>query len=108
MEQTPTFTIREVSEDEVELLIDGSLSGEPFDDFQKNLDMLIEKEHNEISLNLSGVKAMNSSNIARILLFQQKAKELGRVMRISGCSDSLYSLFTLTKVSDLINVEKPE
>ncbi len=49
------FSIEEVSAQEIRLTIDGSLSGEPFEDLQKNLDRVLEKLHPLVTLDLTSI-----------------------------------------------------
>lgn len=100
------FSIEEVSAQEIRLTIDGSLSGEPFEDLQKNLDRLLEKLHPVVTLDLSRVHAMSSSSIGKLLLFHRTLQKEKRELRIRGCSAHLFRIFEITTLGDLVSISK--
>ena len=100
------FMKKEISSAEVILEVHGALNGDTADQFQKNLEELAASPHRIITLNLSDVNAINSSCIGKILLFRKRLSEENRTIRITGCSDSLYSTFQLIKFDKLIDIKK--
>jgi anti-anti-sigma factor len=100
------FEKREASKDETVLVVSGPLNGEPAGDFQKQLEELYAGSCSIITLDLRQVSSINSSSIGKILLYRKKLAEQNRVIRIRGCSDSLFNTFQLIKFDKLIDIEK--
>lgn len=100
------FEKREASKDEIILQVSGPLNGEPAGDFQKQLEELYGGSFSTITLDLRQVSSINSSSIGKILLYRKKLAEQDRVIRIRGCSDSLFNTFQLIKFDKLIDIEK--
>ncbi len=97
---------RDVSDDEVVLQVTGPLSGEPANEFQRNLEDVAGGNHSTITLNFSEVNSINSSCIGKILLYRKKLSEDGRTIKIQGCSESLYNTFQLIKFDKLVPIER--
>jgi anti-sigma B factor antagonist len=100
------FLKREISGDEINLQVTGSLNGEPANEFQKNLEELAVGSHKIITLNLKEVNSINSSSIGKILLFRKRLAEQDRTIQIKGCSDALFNTFQLIKFDKLLTIEK--
>jgi anti-anti-sigma factor len=81
---------REVSITELELSVNEDLSEETAGEFRSRLFAELGRPYRMISLNMEKVRAINSSSLGAILLFQQKAREEGMAIRISRCSDELH------------------
>ena len=97
---------REASDDEMVLEINGPLSGEPANDFQRALEDAVSAKHATITLNLTDVNSINSSCIGKILLYRKKLADEDRTIRIKGCSETLYSTFQLIKFDKLVPIER--
>jgi anti-anti-sigma factor len=100
------FLKREISGDEINLQVTGSLNGEPANEFQKNLEELAVGSHKIITLNLKEVNSINSSSIGKILPFRKRLAEQDRTIQIKGCSDALFNTFQLIKFDKLLTIEK--
>jgi anti-sigma B factor antagonist len=100
------FLKKEISNDEINLQVTGPLSGEPANEFQKNLEELAAGSHKIITLNLKEVNSINSSSIGKILLFRKRLAEQDRTIQINGCSESLFNTFQLIKFDKLLTIEK--
>ncbi len=96
----------EPSPDEVILQIRGSLNGEPAGRFQAWLEELSGAGYRVITLDLKEVSSINSTCIGKILLYRRRLAEQDRIIRIRGCSDSLYNTFQLIKFDKLLTIEK--
>ncbi len=100
------FEKRDISKDEVMLVVQGPLNGNTADDFQEQLTGMAQGSQGTIVLNLADVNSINSSCIGKILLFRKKLFEEGRSIEIRGCSDSLYNTFQLIKFDKLIPIRR--
>ncbi len=100
------FVRTEISKDEVELRVQGPLSSDAAEEFQKTLHDLATGDHKTISLNLSGVPSINSTCIGKILLLRKYLTEQNRVIRVNGCSDALYNTFQLIKFDRLVSIDR--
>lgn len=100
------FSRNELSEEEVQLQVTGSLDSEAAEQFQKELQRLAGGDHKTITLDLSEVPSINSTCIGKILLLRKSLTEQDRSIRISGCSDALYNTFQLIDLDKRINIER--
>ena len=105
-EELDMFEKKEVSKEEIILQVSGPLNGEPAGDFKKHLEELYGSGFGIITLDLNQVSSINSSSIGKILLYRKKLAEQDRVIRIRGCSDSLFNTFQLIKFDKLIDIDK--
>jgi anti-anti-sigma factor len=95
-----------INNDEVVLEIRGPLSGETTNEFHKYLQEISSEKCSTVTLNLSEVSTINSSSLGKILLFRKKLSEEGRILKIKGCSDTLFKTFQMIKFDKLIPIEK--
>lgn len=100
------FVRNKIAKDEIELAVEGPMSGKSAEEFQKTLQELAAEGHKTITLNLSAVPAMSSTCIGKILLLRKVLAEQDRLIRIKGCSDSLYNTFQLIKLDRLVGIER--
>jgi anti-anti-sigma factor len=100
------FVRNEVSSDEVELQVQGPLSNDAAEEFQKTLHDLAAGDHKTITLNLSEVPSINSTCIGKILLLRKNLTEQDRIIRVNGCSDALYNTFQLIKFDRLVSIDR--
>ena len=100
------FRRKEISEQEVQLQVTGSLDSETAEQFQKELKSLADGDHRTITLELSEVPSINSTCIGKILLLRKSLTEQDRSIRISGCSDSLYNTFQLIDLDKRISIDR--
>ena len=100
------FVRNEVSKDEVELQVQGPLSNDAAEEFQKTLHDLAAGDHKTITLNLSEVPSINSTCIGKILLLRKKLTEQDRIIRVNSCSDALYNTFQLIKFDRLVSIDR--
>jgi anti-anti-sigma factor len=68
------------------------------------LNELYTKGYKNIDLDLSRVKATNSSGIGKILFFYKKLTEEGGNLRIVGVSSDLKETFQLLRLDKLFNI----
>lgn len=100
------FDRKEISGQEVQLQVRGSLDSAAAEQFQMELDRLAGGDHQTITLELSEVAAINSTCIGKILLLRKSLTEQDRSIRIRGCSDALYNVFQLINLDKRISVER--
>jgi anti-anti-sigma factor len=100
------FDKRERSKEEVELLVEGPLDSESAEEFQRILQDLVTSDYETITLDLSAVPSINSTSIGKILLLRKNLTEQDRLIRIRGCSDTLYTTFQLIQFDKLVDVDR--
>jgi anti-anti-sigma factor len=100
------FTRNEISAEEIQLKVAGSLDSEAAEQFQKELGDLAGGAHKIITLELTEVPAINSTCIGKILLLRKSLTEQDRSIRIRGCSDALYNTFQLIDLDKRISIDR--
>ena len=100
------FELREVSEQEVQLQVKGSLDSAAAEQFQMELNRLAGGDHKTITLDLKQVPTINSTCIGKILLLRKSLSEQDRSIRISGCSEALYNVFHLIDLDKRISIDR--
>jgi len=100
------FSLKEISEEEVQLQVTGSLDSQAAEQFQTELKCLAGGNHRTITLQLSDVPSINSTCIGKILLLRKSLTEQDRSIRIRGCSDALYNTFQLIDLDKRISIER--
>jgi len=96
---------REVSADEVELVLEGHLAREDMNEFQKHLDEALGGGHRVIVLNFERLTNLSSTAIGKILHFKKKCDEMGRRLVIRRCSPEMLQLLKMIKFDALIPIE---
>jgi anti-anti-sigma factor len=100
------FDVKQVSNEEVILVVSGSLSGETTSGFSKVLEELAAGKSSRITLDLSKTPTINSSVLGKILLFRKKLAEQERTLQIRGCSEGLFKTFQMIKFDTLISIKQ--
>jgi anti-anti-sigma factor len=100
------FTRRELSEQEIQLQVQGALDSEAARQFQNELGSIAAGDHMTITLDLSEVPSINSTCIGKILLLRKSLTEQNRSIRIKGCSDALYNTFQLIDLDKRIHIDR--
>jgi anti-anti-sigma factor len=100
------FEQKNISKDEVVLAVNGSLTGETTNEFQKRVEELSAGNWSKITLDLSNTPSINSSALGKILLFRKQLAERDRILQIRGCSDTLFRTFQMIKFDTLISVQR--
>ena len=91
------FEQKTVSKEEVILAVNGSLTGETTNEFQRQVEELSAGSWNKITLDLSQTVSINSSALGKILLFRKQLAERERTLQIRGCSEALFKTFQITE-----------
>jgi anti-anti-sigma factor len=90
---------------ELVLEVEGSLTGQDAEEFQKRLDEITVSEYNSIVLDLKKTVAINSACIGRILLARRKLEESGSELRINGCSPAVYDTLKSINLDKIVPIE---
>ncbi len=98
------FNVKQASNDEVVLSVEGALTGETAMAFALQMDDLVAGKSSVVTLDLSRTPAINSAVIGKILAFRNKLAEQQRTLQIRGCSDNLYRLFQMTRIDSLMSI----
>jgi anti-anti-sigma factor len=92
---------------ETVLEIRGIISGDAVAEFHAEMERALSaEEKKDLTLNLAGVEAINSAGLGKLLLYKKRATELGRQLRIRGCSDVLYDSLVAVRLDGVIDIEK--
>jgi anti-anti-sigma factor len=96
---------REVNPHEIELEVCADLTEATVSEFRSALYAELEKAHRQVTLNLEKVRMINSAALGAILLFQKKALEEGKDVRIGKISDELRKTIMAIRLDRIIAVE---
>lgn len=99
------MNLREVSAEEVELVLQTHLAREDMVEFQSWLDRALEGTHRTIALDFEGVQTLSSSAIGKILQFKRMCDEKGRKLVIRKCKPQMLQLLKMIKFDTLIKIE---
>ena len=95
----------ELSPHEVELSVSGDLTESTVNEFRAALYAELDQPHRRVKLNLQKVKSINSAALGAILLFQKKARDEGKEIMITKCSDELRRTIMAIRLDRIIAVE---
>lgn len=95
-----------VSDTETRIVVSGPLYGEAGVEFERKMDSLSESVYRTITLDFSMAVGITSSAIAKLVFIQKRLAAQGRSVRIRGCSEVLYSIFTKIRLDTLIEITK--
>jgi anti-anti-sigma factor len=95
----------ELSPHEVELIVAGDLTEISVNEFRAALYAELDRPHRQVKLNFLKVKSINSAALGAILLFQKKAREEGKEIMITKCSDELRRTIMAIRLDRIIAVE---
>ena len=101
------FATRVLSKEEIMLETRGDLVLEQIDEFQEQLNALMDRDYQIISLDFAEVETLNSLGIGKMLLFRRILSTKGKRVRIRGCSEKLYRLFQTMNLEKLIDIVPP-
>jgi len=95
----------ELSPQAVELVVSGDLNESTVNEFRVALYAELDRPHRQVQLNLLKVHSINSAALGAILLFQKKAREEGKEIMITKCSDELRRTIMAIRLDRIIAVE---
>ncbi|HET6450756.1 MAG TPA: STAS domain-containing protein [Spirochaetia bacterium] len=96
---------KELGQHSVELEVSGDLTDLTVNEFRAALYSELDRPHHQVRLNLLKVKSINSAALGAILLFQKKARDEGKEIIISECSDELRKTIMAIRLDRIIAVE---
>ena len=96
----------EEKEGKILISLEGRIDNEGAPIFQENLNGVLEKKGEKITLDLSKLEFINSSGIGKLLIFYKKARSTGIEMEIEGISEELFSLFRAIRLDKLITIKR--
>jgi anti-anti-sigma regulatory factor len=100
------FDMRQVSDDEVILVVNGPLLQEATADFQAQIDVLMHSKHATVTLDFTNTTAIVSACLGKIIRLRSYLVESQRTLRIRGCSDNLYSMFVMLKFNTMFSIKQ--
>jgi anti-anti-sigma factor len=100
------FKTRKVSEDEIVLMISGSMTGESVGLFERALDSLQKSNYQTITLDLTKVVDVSSLFVGHILHCHKNLAAENRTIRVCGYQDSVGEILKLLNVDNTIQMEK--
>ena len=100
------FETRKVSQDEILLLISGSMTGASVGLFERALDSLQRSNYQTITLDLSKVVDVSSLFVGHILHCHKNLAAENRTIRICGYQESVGDILKLLNVDNTIQMEK--
>jgi anti-anti-sigma factor len=100
------FRTKRVSQEEIVLLISGSMTGEAVSRFETALDALQKSRYRKITLDLSDVNAVSSLFIGHILQSHKALAPQNRQIRICGYQDSVGDILKMLNVDKSIHIEQ--
>jgi anti-anti-sigma factor len=100
------FKTKKVSEDEIVLMISGSMTGESVGLFERALDSLQKSNYRTITLDLTNVVDVSSLFVGHILHCHKKISSANRTIRVCGYQDSVGEILKLLNVDNTIQMEK--
>ena len=104
--ETPTMmSLKEISAEEIELVLQNHLAREDMAEFQTWLDKALLGVHGTIALNFEAVTSISSSAIGKILHFKTTCAEMGRRLVIRNCGPQMLQLLKMIKFDALIEIE---
>jgi anti-anti-sigma factor len=96
---------KELNPHEIELEVCADLTEATVNEFRSALYAELDKPHRQVTLNLANVHVINSAALGAILLFQKKALEEGKEVRIGKISDELRRTIMAIRLDRIIAVE---
>ena len=100
------FKTRKVSENEIVLMISGSMTGESVGLFERALDSLQKSNYQTITLDLTKVVDVSSLFVGHILHCHKNISAENRTIRVCGYQDSVGEILKLLNVDNTIQMEK--
>jgi anti-anti-sigma factor len=100
------FETKKVSEDEIVLMVSGSMTGESVGLFERALDSLQSSGYRTITLDLTKVVDVSSLFVGHILHCHKNLAYENRTIRICGYQDSVGEILKLLDVDNTIQMQK--
>jgi anti-anti-sigma factor len=95
---------RELGEQEIGLKVLTNLNADTIAEFRSALYAELDQPQPTVVLDLQSVHSINSAALGAILLFQKKAAEQGKHIRIAKCSEELRSTLHAIRMDEIIDM----
>ena len=95
----------EVSRGVVELTVNANLNEATVMEFKKALYAELDRSEFQVRLNLDNVQTINSAALGAIILFQKKAQESGKNIRITQCSPELRKTLLAIRLDRIVEMQ---
>ena len=95
----------EVSQGVVELAVYANLNEATIAEFKNALYAELDKPEPYLRLNLDKVHSINSAALGAIILFQKKARESGKNITITQCSDELRRTLLAIRLDRIVEMQ---
>jgi len=99
-------SVVKISERETRLVVAGEMYGENAADLEKQLESVMGITAQTITLDLSLATGITSSALGKIVRINGRLNAESRELRIVGCSESLFRLFKMMKLDELIPIAR--
>jgi anti-anti-sigma factor len=99
------MSLKEISTEEIEVVLQSHMAREDMVEFQTWLDKALQGGHGTIALNFEGVLSLSSSAIGKILQFKRNCDEKGRKLLIRKCRPQLLQLLRMIRFDTLIQID---
>jgi anti-anti-sigma factor len=100
------FKTKKISEDEIVLVLTGSMTGESVGLFERALDSLQNSTYRTITLDLNKVVDVSSLFVGHILHCHKNLAAENRTIRICGYQDSVGEILKLLNVDNTLQMTK--
>jgi anti-anti-sigma factor len=97
---------REISADELEIVLEGHLTRDASDRLQLFFDDALKGGHRLIALDFAAVESLSSTAIGKIVRFRVNCSESGRRLVIRRCNPRLRELLHMFRFDELIDFEE--
>jgi anti-anti-sigma factor len=95
---------KELSAQEIGIDVLTDLNSDTIAEFRTALYAELEQPYECLVLDLQKVRSINSAALGAILMFQKKAKEKGKRLRIARCSDELWTTFRTIRLDTVLEM----
>ena len=99
-----TVIRKELSTREVGIDVLTDLNADTVAEFRAALYAELDQPHASVALDLVGVHSINSAALGAILMFQKKALEKGKHLRIARCSEELRATFRAIRMDEILDM----
>lgn len=94
--------------DAVVLVVDGEINFNSSPDFRKAFLKVLEAKSTKVVVNLANVAYVDSSGLATLVEAHQKVKSSGGKLKLTNLSAKVKSLFEITKLEKLFDIQPTE
>jgi anti-anti-sigma regulatory factor len=104
----PLFETRHLSDDEIEMIVSGSMTDDRVHLFERSLNILSHSSYSTITLDLSQVTEISSLFVGHVVQSQKKLAAENRTIRIFGYPEPIGELLFMMGIDKLIDIRQKE